>query len=104
MLRSRRCACFARTVSSQSLGPPMPSCGAALYSKMLPMNRWDREYKRAGIPSSFRDDPSGVLVWTLDVWPHVAASARPTAALDVGCGTGRNSIHLGLQGARVVGF
>lgn len=68
------------------------------------MNRWDREYERSGIPSSFRDDPSGVLVWGLDVWPHVAASARPTAALDVGCGTGRNSIHLGLQGARVVGF
>ncbi len=65
---------------------------------------WDREYARAGIPSSFRDQPSGALVWTLANWRFLTGCERPAAALDVGCGTGRNACYLASQGLRVLAF
>lgn len=61
---------------------------------------WDREYLRKGIPSSFRDEPSGALLWGLEVWRHLR-EAPPTRALDVGCGTARNSLYLATLGAQV---
>lgn len=65
---------------------------------------WDEEYGSAGIPSSFRDDPSGVLLWMLANWHFLSSREGPRSALDVGCGTGRNSIYLGAKGASVRAF
>jgi SAM-dependent methyltransferase len=64
---------------------------------------WDREYLRRGIPSSFRDQPSGALVWALDNWPRLTGAARPRSALDVGCGSGRNTCFLAASGVAAVG-
>jgi SAM-dependent methyltransferase len=59
---------------------------------------WDREYERRGIPSSFREEPSGALVWALENMP------LPGAALDAGCGTGRNTAYLRTRGVSAVGL
>lgn len=70
-------------------------------------NPWDAEYRRQGIPSSYREDPSGVIVWLLDNLGRVLR-ANPAlescSALDVGCGTGRNAFHLAESGFRVAAF
>ena len=63
---------------------------------------WNNEYERQGIPSSHRNDPSGVVVWALDNLPHVAARNLRTA-IDLGCGTGRNSLALSAQGFSTTG-
>jgi SAM-dependent methyltransferase len=65
---------------------------------------WDAEYERAGIPSSFRDAPSGVVLWVLRNWPALGLEELPRTALDVGCGTGRNAAHLAGQGIQVSAF
>jgi SAM-dependent methyltransferase len=65
---------------------------------------WDAEYERAGIPSSFRDEPSSTVVWALDSWTRANGGAAPRRVLDVGCGTARNAVQLARQGARVTGF
>lgn len=65
---------------------------------------WDREYEAAGIPSSFRTEPSGVLLWTIENWRFLSDTSGPQTALDVGCGTGRNSFYLGAKGASVRAF
>lgn len=62
---------------------------------------WDAEYERVGIPSSYRAAPSGTVLWALRNWQ---ASSAPRRALDIGCGTGRNSAHLASQGIRVTAF
>ncbi len=68
-------------------------------------NPWDREYRQKGIPSSFRDEPSGALVWGLEAWRHVReAVGAPATALDVGCGTARNSLYLASAGVLVQGL
>lgn len=64
---------------------------------------WDREYRRKGIPSSVRDTPSSALLWGLEVWPHLREEP-PSVALDVGCGTARNSLHLAALGVHVTGL
>lgn len=69
-----------------------------------PSESWDQEYKKQGVPSSFKDQPSGVLLWTLDAWSGMTGAARPARAIDVGCGTGRNSIYMAEQGIKVLGF
>lgn len=64
------------------------------------VHAWDAEYERQGIPSSHRDEPSGVLSWALDNIRHVAR--RPVErALDLGCGTGRNAMALAATGIHV---
>jgi SAM-dependent methyltransferase len=65
---------------------------------------WDDEYGRGGVPSSIRDAPSGAVVWALENWPRLAGEQTPRRALDVGCGTARNSLHLARHGTRVTGF
>lgn len=68
---------------------------------------WDAEYRRQGIPSSYRDDPSGVIIWLLDNLGRVqesGAARQGRRALDVGCGTGRNALHLAENGFDVVAF
>jgi SAM-dependent methyltransferase len=61
---------------------------------------WDSEYIRQGIPSSHRDDPSGVLVWALANIRFITDGAI-TAAVDLGCGTGRNATALASEVKRV---
>ncbi|MGB7923476.1 MAG: class I SAM-dependent methyltransferase [Pyrinomonadaceae bacterium] len=68
------------------------------------MNKWDAEYSRRGIPSSFRDDPSGVLTWALDNWPYLTDNTAPKTAVDIGCGTGRNAIYMASSGIEVLAF
>lgn len=69
------------------------------------MNEWNAEYARSGMPSSFRDDPSGVVVWTLENWPHLTGlDGLPKRGLDVGCGTARNTVYLARHGVRMSGF
>lgn len=65
---------------------------------------WDAEYERAGIPSSYREAPSGAVLWALRNWEGVGCGQLPRRALDVGCGTGRNAAHLASQGIRVTAF
>jgi SAM-dependent methyltransferase len=69
-----------------------------------PLSEWDHEYRRGGIPSSSRLDPSGVLLWAIANWRLLTGTDLPHAALDVGCGAGRNSSYLASLGIKVVGF
>ena len=70
---------------------------------MNPAESWNREYGRRGIPSSYRDEPSGALLWALANWRRLTGRDTPASALDVGCGTGRNTCYLAGLGARTVG-
>jgi len=61
---------------------------------------WAAEYAKEGIPSSFRTDPSGSV---RDFIPVLQANAPPGGAgIDIGCGTGRNALHLAGLGYRIV--
>jgi SAM-dependent methyltransferase len=64
------------------------------------VSAWDSEYVRQGIPSSLRDDPSGVLLWALANIQFITGSAI-ASAVDLGCGTGRNAIALASEVKRV---
>jgi SAM-dependent methyltransferase len=64
---------------------------------------WNHEYVRQGIPSSHREEPSGVLTWALDNLGYVADQPT-TAAVDLGCGTGRNSAAMAAAGFTVAGI
>lgn len=68
------------------------------------MNPWDEEYRRQGIPSSHRHDPSGTVVWGLTNYKLLHDGEGPRTAVDVGCGAARNSIYLAQEGARVWAF
>jgi len=68
------------------------------------MNSWDSEYEKRGIPSSFREDPSGVLTWALTNWPLLTGGSIPNSVVDVGCGTGRNAMHMANLGIDVIAF
>ena len=62
-------------------------------------NQWSKEYKNKGIPSSFRDDPSGSVQYFLAfLQAHNAVTGR---LLDIGCGTARNSQYMADQGFHV---
>jgi SAM-dependent methyltransferase len=61
---------------------------------------WNLEYKRQGIPSSHRDDPSGVLVWALANLRFLT-DGPVRSAVDLGCGTGRNAVALAEAGMTV---
>lgn len=65
---------------------------------------WNAEYERAGIPSSYREAPSGAVLWALRNWEGLGRDQLPRRALDVGCGTGRNAAHLASRGIRVTAF
>lgn len=67
--------------------------------------QWDEEYRSKGIPSSSRDNPSGVLLWALANYPFLHDTNAPRSVLDAGCGTGRNSIFVQrVTGATVIGL
>jgi SAM-dependent methyltransferase len=82
----------------------LPSSPEPATSASGPAAAWDEEYRRAGIPSSHRDDPSGAVSWALRNWPQLGAGPLPRRALDVGCGTGRNAVHLASRGIDVIAF
>jgi SAM-dependent methyltransferase len=65
---------------------------------------WDAEYERAGIPSSYREAPSGAVLWALRNWEELGGDQLPRRALDVGCGAGRNAVHLASRGIAVTAF
>lgn len=70
---------------------------------------WDAEYRNQGIPSSYRDDVSSVVVWAVANARMIMSEAssdtsHSAPALDVGCGTGRNAIYLASQGFEVTAF
>ena len=63
------------------------------------MTGWDAEYEGAGgVPSSYRHEPSGAVVWAF------SQGLRGSRGLDVGCGTGRNTLYAAAQGLRMTGF
>jgi SAM-dependent methyltransferase len=68
------------------------------------LSAWDIEYSRRGIPSSIRQEPSGVLLWAIDNWNRLTGDAHPKDAVDIGCGTGRNAGYLASLGVTVLGF
>jgi SAM-dependent methyltransferase len=75
---------------------PMPDASSA----------WDSEYEAQGIPSSWKTSPSTVVLWALDNLRFASTDARSAtpSALDLGCGTGRNSFALAQRGYNVVGL
>jgi SAM-dependent methyltransferase len=60
---------------------------------------WDTEYETGGgVPSSYRHEPSGAVVWAF------SRGLGGSRGLDVGCGTGRNTLYAAAQGLSMVGF
>lgn len=68
-----------------------------------PVSSWNHEYSRQGIPSSYREDPSGVLVWALSNFPFLSTT-KLSSGLDIGCGTGRNTVALADAGMAASGI
>lgn len=60
---------------------------------------WREEYQRRGIPSFFREDPSGSVVEFMHFLE--ARGVRAGRAIDVGCGSGRNALFLAESGFEV---
>ena len=63
------------------------------------VNLWNAEYNKKGIPSSFKEEPSGPVVEFLRLLS--GKNIKTGKALDIGCGMGRNSIFLAQQGFEV---
>ncbi len=61
---------------------------------------WNAEYSRPIIPGSIRKDPSHVLL----LFEKLLQIRDMKAALDVGCGNGRNSVYLASLGLGVEGI
>ena len=57
---------------------------------------WEEEYKKGGIPSSVRERPSNVVVSFCSFVKQYYETAK--TAVDLGCGTGRNSFYLASEG------
>lgn len=66
-----------------------------------PTEAWAAEYKRQGIPSSFRKDPTNVVVEFIS-WLETQPSNKRQRAVDLGCGLGRNSFYLASRGFSVI--
>lgn len=66
-----------------------------------PTEAWIDEYKRQGIPSSFRKDPTNALVEFIS-WLEMQPSNERQKAADLGCGLGRNSFYLASRGFSVI--
>jgi ubiquinone/menaquinone biosynthesis C-methylase UbiE len=65
---------------------------------------WNAEYKRQGIPSSSREDPSGVIKWCLINY-HFLSNQLIKSVADMGCGTGRNAAYIhNHTGANTIGL
>ena len=66
-----------------------------------PTEAWANEYKRQGIPSSFRKDPTNALVDFIS-WLETQSSNENQIAADLGCGLGRNTFYLANRGFSVI--
>lgn len=66
-----------------------------------PSEAWANEYKKQGIPSSFRKEPSNALVEFIS-WLETQSSNEKQKAADLGCGLGRNSLYLASRGYSVI--
>lgn len=64
---------------------------------------WNIEYKRRGIPSSFRKDPTKPVIEFIN-WLKKQRNFEGGLAADIGCGLGRNSFYLASQGFKVTGI
>lgn len=64
--------------------------------------KWANEYSREGIPSSYRSRPSNSLLEFLRFLS--LHNIAPAAAVDIGCGAGRNTLELARRQISVVGF
>jgi SAM-dependent methyltransferase len=64
-------------------------------------NLWAAEYESGGLPSSFRQDPSGAVVEFVALTLATGINPRECVAMDLGCGTGRNSLYLAGHGFTV---
>jgi SAM-dependent methyltransferase len=71
---------------------------------IMSASAWDEEYRRAGIPSSYREEPSAAVEWALESWARARGGTLPLTALDVGCGTARNAVYMARRGITVTGF
>jgi SAM-dependent methyltransferase len=61
---------------------------------------WEEEYKKKGIPSSFRKDPTKPVIEFVS-WLKEKNNLVGDIAADIGCGLGRNSFYLASQGFKV---
>jgi SAM-dependent methyltransferase len=59
---------------------------------------WAAEYGSKGLPSSFREEPSGAVRDFVPMALGLGVCAQEAVAIDIGCGTGRNSLYLAQQG------
>jgi SAM-dependent methyltransferase len=66
-----------------------------------PTEAWADEYKRQGIPSSFRKDPANAVV-EFSSWLETQHSNKRQKAADLGAGLGRNSFYLASRGFSVI--
>lgn len=64
-------------------------------------NLWAAEYESRGLPSSFRQEPSGAVRDFVPTVLELGIQPQESLAIDLGCGTGRNSLYLAEQGFTV---
>lgn len=75
--------------------------------RLSPTEQWQTEYQKQGIPSSYRDNPSGTVSkffwdhYQHDRKKHRVALNAVRHAVDLGCGKGRNSFFLARNGFSV---
>lgn len=62
----------------------------------MTINDWREEYNKKGIPSSFRTEPSASVVHFFQFLKKVGEVKG--AALDLGCGKGRNAFYMAKNG------
>lgn len=66
------------------------------HPKKSMQNLWKQEYHTAGIPSSYKGEPSHAVSWFYEFLKK--SNQRSGKILDLGCGKGRNSLYLAQQG------
>ena len=66
-----------------------------------PREAWLAEYKKQGIPSSFKKDPTNGVIEFIS-WLDKKPIHQIQTAADLGCGLGRNSFYLASRGFSVI--